>query len=85
MHSLARGAGVNPSHLSKVLRQAHYKTPSARLAEKVARALDLPPEYFPEYREAVVLARVKRDAQYRDQLFEKLRPEEREIAPRHEA
>lgn len=81
MHSLAREARINPSHLSKVLRQAHYKTPSAALAEKVARALDLPPEYFAEYREAVLISRLKRDPRYRDELFDELAPEERGRPP----
>src|SRR5215212_4050871 len=80
MHSLARQAGINPSHLSKILRQSHYKRPSANLAEKVARALDLSPEYFPEYREAALVARLKRDPEYRDALFDELEAEER-LAP----
>jgi transcriptional regulator with XRE-family HTH domain len=72
MHSVALEAGVDPSHLSKVMRQASYKTPSAALAEKVARALNLPSDYFPEYREAVLLARMKSDPELRDSLFDEL-------------
>jgi len=72
MSAVAREAGVDASHLSKVLRHASYKTPSARLTEKVARALGLPAHYFPEYREATILARVRADPSLRDELFDAL-------------
>jgi transcriptional regulator with XRE-family HTH domain len=69
---LAQRIDLNPSHLSRVLRRANYKTPSAELTRKVALALDLPPDYFPEYREGLVIDRVKADATLRDELYVRL-------------
>jgi hypothetical protein len=40
-----------------VLRRVSYKTPSPDLARRVAVALDLPPDYFPEYREGFVIGK----------------------------
>ena len=70
--AIAREAGVTPSYLSKVLRGAYYKTPSGALTAKVARSLGLPTEYFPEYREAMVLSRLKSDPSFRDRVFDQL-------------
>ncbi len=72
--ALAHRAGVNPSHLSRVLRRASYKTASGELARKVAKALGLPPDYFPEFREAAVMERIRRDPALRDRLYDRLRP-----------
>jgi hypothetical protein len=35
----------------------------------VAIALDLPEDYFPEYRESVVLEHVKKDVDLRDEIY----------------
>jgi len=69
---LAQRIDLNPSHLSRVLRRANYKTPSADLTRRVALALDLPPDYFPEYREGLVLERIKTDEALRDELYVRL-------------
>ena len=69
---LAQRIDLNPSHLSRVLRRADYKTPSADLTRRVALGLGLPPDYFPEYREGFVLERIKRNADLRDELYSKL-------------
>lgn len=73
LRRLAREAGIDPSHLSRVLRQSSYKTPSGELTGKVAEALGLPKDYFPEYRQAVVLERVQADAELRDRLYSELK------------
>lgn len=73
IRELARRAGVTDAHLSRVLRRASYKTPSGDLARRVATALGLPDDYFPEFREAFVLEAVKADARLRDELYERLR------------
>ena len=73
LRRLAREAGVDPSHLSRVLRQTGYKTPSGELTGKVAEALGLPSDYFPEYRQAVVLARVRTDTALRERLYAELK------------
>jgi hypothetical protein len=40
-----------------------------RHAERIARHLDLPDDYFPEVREARVLDVVRRDARLRDEIY----------------
>jgi transcriptional regulator with XRE-family HTH domain len=72
MRRLAIEAGVERAYLWKVIRRRGYKTPSARMAKAVAVALGLPIDYFPEYREGVVVEFVKRDARTRDDVFDRL-------------
>jgi len=71
LRQLAQLADLNPSHLSRVLRRADYKTPSGELARRIAIALDLPHDYFPEYRESVVRERIESDDELRDELYER--------------
>ena len=70
--ALARAIGVSQPHLSRVLRRADYRTPSAELAAKVARQLGLPDDYWPEYRAAKVIERIRSDPAYRDRLYASL-------------
>jgi transcriptional regulator with XRE-family HTH domain len=70
--ALARAIGMSSSHLSRVLRRVDYKTPSIDLMERVAAALGVSPEEFPEFREASVIAEVRVDPALRDALFEQL-------------
>lgn len=72
LRRLGREAGVDPSHLSRVLRQTGYKTPSGELTGKVAEALGLPRDYFPEYRQAVVVERIRTDRDLRERLYAEL-------------
>ena len=69
IRALALSAGVSPSHLTRVLRQRDYKTPSAELCRRIAQALDLPDDYWPEYRERVVTDRVRNDPELREELY----------------
>ena len=73
LRSLADRVGVSPSHLSRVLRQKDYKAASGPLAGRIARELDLPVDYFPEYREHAVVEAVRHDAAMRDLLFDRLK------------
>jgi transcriptional regulator with XRE-family HTH domain len=73
IRELARRAGVTDGHLSRVLRRANYKTPSAELSGRVARAFGLPEDYFPEFREAFVVNAVRQNAKLRDELYRKLK------------
>jgi transcriptional regulator with XRE-family HTH domain len=73
LRRLAREAGIDPSHLSRVLRRANYKTPSGELTRKVAEALALPHDYFREYRQAVVLERIRADSRIRERLYSELK------------
>jgi transcriptional regulator with XRE-family HTH domain len=75
--ALARETGITQSHLSRVLRQSDYKTPSADLAVRVAKAFSLPDDYFPEAREGFVIDKVRRDPRLRDQLYDSLRSRKR--------
>jgi transcriptional regulator with XRE-family HTH domain len=69
---LALEAGVERAYLWKVLRRRDYKTPSVRMAGAVAVALGLPVDYFPEYREGVVIESLKSDPRRRDAAFDSL-------------
>ena len=72
IRAVSRDAGVDPAHLSRVLRKAGGKTASSDLVQRVTAALDLPADYFPEAREAEVIARVRRDARLRDRIYDSL-------------
>jgi len=56
---LARRIGLNPAYLSFVLQGR--RAASRRLLEGVASVLELPADYFREYRELVVIETIKRD------------------------
>jgi transcriptional regulator with XRE-family HTH domain len=71
LRELARRAGVDDAHLSRVLRQVNYKTPSAELTRRVAVALELPEDYFPEFREWLVIDRIKRSPRIREELYKR--------------
>lgn len=70
IRALARAADVTDAHLSRVLRGVNYKTASPDLARRVALALDLPEDYFPEYREGIVIERIRHDPRLRDRLYQ---------------
>lgn len=71
--ALAERAGISQPYLSRLLRQADYKkTPSPRVARAVAEALDKPPDYFAEFREALVIERVRSSQRLRDRLYDDL-------------
>jgi transcriptional regulator with XRE-family HTH domain len=73
LRALAREAGVTDAHLSRLLRGVGYRTkPSANLAHRVALALALPPDYFREYREALVIEQVKNGPKLREELYDRL-------------
>jgi transcriptional regulator with XRE-family HTH domain len=72
IRQLAREVGVSDSHLSKVVRGAYYKTVSPELASRVAIALALDKDYFPEAREGYVFAALRRNPELRDRLYDEL-------------
>lgn len=69
---LAETLDVSPSHLSRVLRRADYKTPSLSLMARAAEALGLAPDYFPDVREAAVISAIKADSDLRDRLYDRI-------------
>lgn len=72
LRALAKQIGISDSHLSRVVRRADYKTASPELTSRVAVALGLPHDYFPEFREAYVVERIKSDARLRNELYSRL-------------
>ena len=75
---LAGLAGVSQSHLSRALRRADQKTIAGELAARIALALELPEDWFPETRTARLYDRLRRDAALRDRLYDEfVRPPSR--------
>ena len=72
VNRLAGMVGVSQSHLSRALRGADRKTIAGELAARVALALQLPEDWFPETREARLFDRLRRDAGLRDRLYDEL-------------
>jgi hypothetical protein len=70
-------SGVTDAHLSQVIRQVNYETPSPDLTRRVALALGLPSDYFPEFGEGFIIQRVKRDARLREELYDRLHEQPR--------
>jgi transcriptional regulator with XRE-family HTH domain len=48
------------------------RSPSKKFLEAVSRALSLPDDYFPEYRQHVVIEAIKKDARLRDKIYDSL-------------
>lgn len=73
LRGLAERVGVTHSHLSRATRGANGKTVGGDLAGRIAIALGLPADYFPEYREAAVVERLQNDPSLRDRLYRQLK------------
>jgi transcriptional regulator with XRE-family HTH domain len=69
---LSAVVGVDPAYISRAVGAPERRAPSPELARRVAVALGLPTDYFPEYREAEVIAAVRRDPQLRERLYRTL-------------
>ncbi len=70
--ALARELEISDSHLSRAVRGVDSKRLSPALLGAIADLLGVPADYFPEYREHIALATVKRDAATRDWLYDSL-------------
>ena len=55
-----------------MLRHKRGKTAGPDLARRIAQALDLPEDFFPEYREAAVFERLRGNGDLRDELYDRL-------------
>jgi transcriptional regulator with XRE-family HTH domain len=73
LRALGRTVGVGDDHLSRVLRGARAKKPTADLARRVAQALDLPDDYFPEARLDFIVQELSHDATFLDKVYDRLR------------
>ena len=60
---------MNQSHISRVLAESPKLPPSQQLCGQIAEALDLPRDYFVEYREAAAIEAIKRDARLRELIY----------------
>src|SRR6201999_541763 len=69
IRQLAARCGVSSQHLVRVLNRSASKRVSGDLAKRVAEALGLPRDYFPEYRESIVLQAVRSDPALTDRLY----------------
>jgi len=72
LRSLARAVGIGDDHLSRVLRGARAKKPSADLARRVAVVLELPEDYFPEARLEFVIEELVRQPALLDRVYDQL-------------
>jgi transcriptional regulator with XRE-family HTH domain len=73
LRALARMVNVGDDHLSRVLRGARAKKPTADLARRVAVALDLPEDYFPEVRLDYVVQELTVRHVVLDRVYDELR------------
>jgi transcriptional regulator with XRE-family HTH domain len=76
LRALASEIGVNQSYLSRVLGPRGIKASrraSPEAARKIALALGLPEDYFPEVREDYVVVRVRNEPATRDRFYRQLR------------
>ncbi len=71
IRAIARAVHVNQSHLSRIL--TGKMTPSGPLAGRIADALGLPTDYFPEYRLWVVLQAMKDDKEALNRIYDQIR------------
>lgn len=69
LRQLAREAGISARHLSRAMRGVDYRSPGGELAGRIAEALELPRDYFPEYRERVVVDAVRADPKLRERIY----------------
>ena len=72
INRLAQLVGVSQSHLSRAVRRADRKSVSGELAGRIAIALELPDDWFPETRRERVLERIRSDPELRDRLYDEL-------------
>jgi transcriptional regulator with XRE-family HTH domain len=70
LREAARRADVDVAHLSRIT--AGEKVASPELAARLAEALELPRDYFPEYRQGWLEQTLRRDPELRDRLYRDL-------------
>lgn len=75
LRQLAAEIGMSQSYLSRIkLDRAHedWRPPSKEVLERIAKALDVAPSDFPEYREIVIEEAIAADGKLRDRIFDQL-------------
>jgi transcriptional regulator with XRE-family HTH domain len=66
---LAAAVGVDPAHICRLLRRGSSRRATPDMLARVARAFDVRPEHFSEYREWQVLEAVRTDPSLRERLY----------------
>lgn len=66
----AKEIGFPQSYVSRAL--GVERSPSKRFLEAAAKGLGLPHDYFPEYRQHVVIEAIKRRPALRDEIYDSL-------------
>ena len=66
---LAATVGVDPAHISRLLKRGSRLRATPQLMARIACAFGVEPEYFAEYREWCVLEAVRRNPSLRERLF----------------
>jgi plasmid maintenance system antidote protein VapI len=66
---VSAAVGVDPAHISRLLKRGSRLRATPQLMTRVARAFDVDPEFFVEYREWCVLEEVRRNPSLRERLF----------------
>ena len=72
LRAISRAAEVDHAHLSRVLKGDRGRKVSPDLAGRIAVALDLPRDFFPEYREGAVVEAIADDPTLRDRIYDHL-------------
>ncbi len=80
LRALARMVDVGGDHLSRVVRGDRGKRAAGELTRRVAVALELPEDYFPEARFEFIVERLGEHPMLRDRVYNQLRKEESKIA-----
>ena len=69
LRSLATRLGLDHSFLSRAIRGADGKVLTPELMRRIATELSIPPDYFAEVREELVVAQIRSDGALRDRLY----------------
>ena len=80
LRQLEREIGRSQSYLSRIkLDRSHkdWRPPSKDVLEKIAKALDVAPSYFPEYRSAAIEEAIAADGALRDRIFDQIQRSKR--------
>jgi transcriptional regulator with XRE-family HTH domain len=76
LRRLADEIGVAQSYLSRIKgddpRHPQWRPPSMHVLERLAQAFEVNPDYFPEYRRAVIEEAIRDDPRLRDRLFDQI-------------
>jgi transcriptional regulator with XRE-family HTH domain len=82
LRELSRRLGMDATYLSRV-RRGHKRVP-VDLPRRVAVALGLPEDYFPETREALILDAIHADPELREQIYRTVSRARPKTSPKHQ-